>query len=119
MEVCRTKGITLRRILNKVTGILRCDSTFVNLMKTVMNFAVTFEKCYGEKFVATSTLDTVKDMIGSHFLKIMRSLSYYRYDRVAKKILKHESILALVESQHDDTAVSKRLGIIQWDDKWL
>lgn len=54
---------------NKVTRTLRRDFTFVESMEVILNFALALEKEYSEKFFATRIVDSVKNMIGSDFLK--------------------------------------------------
>lgn len=60
-------------------GVMRRVFTFLNLMKIILNFAVTFEDEYNERFIATRIVDTVKDMIGSDIWTGMSAQSYYQY----------------------------------------
>lgn len=91
------KGIELRQLANAVTGIVRSDSTFMDLIKTIFNVSILFQKDYHEKLVATRTLDILTDMMGSDFLTGMSAQFYYRYIQVAKRILKLHSILSLLK----------------------
>lgn len=34
----------LNKLRNEMTGIIVCDSKFLNLMKTILNFAIAFEE---------------------------------------------------------------------------
>lgn len=94
-----------------MTGVVRRGSMVVDLMKTFVNFAISFKKECSDSFVATRTVEIVKDMMGSGFLKGMRPQSYYRYSRVPKIILRQASVFALVESLNRDNAGSTSLGI--------
>lgn len=47
---------------------MRCDSMFVDLMRIVLNLAITSEKDYQKKFVAIYIMDVVKVMMCSDFL---------------------------------------------------
>lgn len=49
----------------------------------------------------------------------MSSQFYYRYIRVAKIIVRHESILAPGKSLNTDDVTSRRLGIFHLDDARL
>lgn len=57
----------MSKLLNKVTLTLRCDSTFVDLMKTIRKFFGALQKVYTERFVATRPVEIENDMIGSDF----------------------------------------------------
>lgn len=51
-----------------MTGIVVCDSNFVDFVKKVLNFSIAFEKVYNEKIIASRILDILKDMIRSELL---------------------------------------------------
>lgn len=51
-----------------MTDIVRRSSTFVDLMKTIFNFAIAFKKEYNEKCFAICVLDAVKEMMSSERL---------------------------------------------------
>lgn len=53
---------------NKVTGDVGHDTTFVDLMKTILHFSIAFEKVYNDMLFATRIVDVVKDMMSSDFL---------------------------------------------------
>lgn len=57
-------------------------------------------------------MDNVKDMIGSVFLTEMSAQSYCQYVRSAKKALRQEGVLFLVEILNGDDAGLKCLGIL-------
>lgn len=80
-----------------MSSVVNHESTFLNLVKTVLNFAIAFEKEYDEKFVATGVVDIAKDMIGSDILTRMCSQYYYRNIQIAKMFMRNESIPDLVK----------------------
>lgn len=65
MAISKAEESRLRRLANALTGILRFEITFLNLVKTVLNFTLAFEKEYDEKFIITRIADILKVMIGS------------------------------------------------------
>lgn len=64
--------IKLSRLANKLTGNFRRDSTFADVMKTILKFAISFEKEYNKRFVLSPTMDITKDMMYSDFPTGMR-----------------------------------------------
>lgn len=62
------EGIDLTSLTNKVTSIVCGKATFVDLLKTDLNFAVTFQKKYNMKFISTAFVDIVKHVMGSDLL---------------------------------------------------
>lgn len=104
VEISSAAWIKLSKLAEKVVETVRCDSMFVNLMKTFLNFCQRVRMQYNEKFVATHIVSTVKDIIGSSFQTEMRSQSYCRYIWVARMLLEHENVLALEKSRYADDA---------------
>lgn len=103
--------IELRKHANKVTGIMHRDFTFEDLMRPILNFSMSFEKAYNEKFVVARIVDTLKDMIDSDFPTEISDQFYYRYFQVAKVMYRHESVCAPVEKLKADVTWSRSLGI--------
>lgn len=54
-----------------MTGTIYRDCMFVNVMKTALNFTVTFEREYNVTFVATLIAYIVKHMIDSTLLTVV------------------------------------------------
>lgn len=71
MKIGGAKEARVSRPANGVTRILRFDSTFVYLIKTILNFPIALEKNSNEKFVATRIMYSLKDMMCSNFLRGM------------------------------------------------
>lgn len=115
MEISDDEGIMLRKYANELTGIVYRYSTFVDLIKTILNFSNPFEKKYNWNLFETHIVNSVKDMTGSHILTGMSAQFYYRYNRPAKIILSHVGIIALVESLNSYDAGSRRPGISHLD----
>lgn len=116
MALSEAEGINLRKLANKKTGIVRRDSTLVDLLKTILKFAVTFEKDYNKIFVATRIVDIVKGMIDSAFPTGTSVQSYYIYMRVAKITLRHVRVLPWVKTLNTDDPGSNSIGISYSDD---
>lgn len=68
MALSNSDGINLSMLAYKVTGILRPDSTFVDLIKMIVILAIALEKEYNERFLATLTVNIAKSVIGSALL---------------------------------------------------
>lgn len=59
-KIVTKEGKIKRKTLeNKVTGIVRHNPTFMDLIKSILNFAIAFEE-YKEKFAATRIVGTVE-----------------------------------------------------------
>lgn len=56
------------KLTDKVPEVVCHDSTFLDLVKNILDFVIAFEKEYRERLVATCTVDIVKDMKASAFL---------------------------------------------------
>lgn len=110
VSIRTVEGIKLGKFANKVTGIARCDSTFVDLTKKILTLAIAFGEEYNEKFVVTRVVHIVKDMMGTDVLAGMSDQFSYRYMRVVKMISRHESVSPLVKNLDCDDAGSKSLG---------
>lgn len=80
---------------------------------------VVFKKSYSRRLGATQTMDILKSTIGSDFMKGTRAQSYYQNSLVSKRLLKHEGVIALVESPSSDDTIWNSLGISQLDDVGL
>lgn len=77
VAISEAGGINLRKLSRKVTGIVCLYSTFGDLMMTVLNFSIAFQKKDNQKLVLIRIVDIVKDMMGSHFLTEMSARSYH------------------------------------------
>lgn len=60
VAVSEAKEIKLGKLLDKVTGIVRGDPTFVDIMRRILNMTVAFEKEQNKKFVATRIVDILQ-----------------------------------------------------------
>lgn len=60
VAISKATGSNMSKFVNKVTGIMRCDSTFVDLVKIIPNLPVQFEKEFYKKFAATLIADIGK-----------------------------------------------------------
>lgn len=92
--ISKAEEIKLSKVLNELTKIVHRYCMFVDFMKRNLNFAISFEKTYMEKFVASRTLNVKKDVMVSDLLTGMNSKPCYKYIYVAKVILKQDAIIS-------------------------
>lgn len=97
VPLSEAEGIRTRKPANNLAGVVHHDMTVVDLVKSILNFAIAFEKEFNKNFVTTGILDIVRDMMCSIILTEMRAQCYNRYIRIAKIQLENGIILALVE----------------------
>lgn len=90
---------------------MHLDFKFMDLLKTILNFAIEFVKEYNKKSVVTRIVYIMKDVVQSDFLTEKSPQAFYQYMQVARMLLGHGSVLALMESLTGNDAGSKRLGI--------
>lgn len=67
VPISDAEGTEQSRATNKVTRTVSHDSLPVNHIKTILNFAIAFEKGYNYNFAAVYVLNIVKDIICSSF----------------------------------------------------
>lgn len=61
--VANTEQFILSNIANKVTSIMHCNSLFVVVVKSVINFSAPFENELGVSFLAAQAIDMVEDTV--------------------------------------------------------
>lgn len=89
---------------------------FLNLMNTILNFAIALGKGSNEKFAITSNVDIVKNVICPDFQTEVGAQSNQQNIRIAEAMLKCERLSALVEALNGDDAWSNPLGILYLDE---
>lgn len=94
VKISEAEKIGLSKVANKLAGVVCGDSTYMDFMKTVLNFFVAFKKEYNKSFVAVHIVDVARDVMSSNFLTAIRAQYNYRYILVARKILRHGSVCA-------------------------
>lgn len=97
----------LSRLANKVSGTRRYNPTFLGLMDTILNFAITFYKDCSESFVATRIMDIAKDIMRSDLLTGVSAQIYRRKIHVSSIILKQNGSFALVKSLNGENSGRK------------
>lgn len=107
MPISEAERIKLTNLASELPGVVRRDSKFVGLVKTILNFALAFEEDENKKLGATRSVDILKDLIGPEFLKGMSSQSYYRHIWMASMILRYKGVLSLVRRLIADYAQQK------------
>lgn len=62
VAICKLakQGTKLNKLANEMIEIVRCDSSFVDIMKTIPDLPITVEKGYEEEFATTRILGIVK-----------------------------------------------------------
>lgn len=116
MAICKAEKNALRKTTNKVTEIVRHYTNFVDVMKTSMNFAISFEEEYNKKFVATANLDIMKELMRSDFLRARDAQLFHGYILFAKMLLSHEREFTPVEILTGDYELSTSLAISHLED---
>lgn len=66
--IAEAEALKLSSFANKVTSVVRCDFSFVAVVKTVINFSAAFEKGHSMLFLAASMVNSDEDMVSSDFL---------------------------------------------------
>lgn len=82
--IAHTEAIKLNNVSNKLTGLIWRDSSFVEVMKFVLNFIVAFQRGHGVSFIAVRMVDIVDDMLSSDIMTSNSRQKYYGYIRKAK-----------------------------------
>lgn len=76
MGLSEVEAIKLSKPANNVTGVVRRDSTFVDLMESILNLFIESDNEYEDKFLATSIVIIVKDKMGSDTSTGMKDQPY-------------------------------------------
>lgn len=71
--IVKTETLKVINIANKVTSILRRDSWFVVIVKSVINVCAAFGKEHGASFLAARMMHIIEDTGSSDFLSSNRS----------------------------------------------
>lgn len=66
--IAETNPHKVSNLSNMVSSIVRRESSFVTLEKSVINFSVACEKEHGMSFLSTWMVDNVEDMVSSDLL---------------------------------------------------
>lgn len=90
------------------------DSKFLDVLKTMLTFAKTFELEYGFPFIEAKTEDIGADLKGSNFLPRASLATCKRHIRVAKTMLRCPEALKFVQDDAPDV-----FGATHLDDKTL
>lgn len=68
VKVKQAEAIKLTKSCNTSSALVRCDSTFIDTMKVMMNYAVVFNLEHGVRFFYASKKDIVDDSLSSENL---------------------------------------------------
>lgn len=109
--VAKTEAFKLIKLTNKVTSIVRCDSSFIAVIKSVVNFREAFKKKHGISFLAAWIADIVNDMLWSDFLTGNCRQTYRRYIQATKLLLQRLIILNIIKDIDGEEAGTRSHGI--------
>lgn len=119
VAISKADRIKLDRLASKVTETVRHDFKFAHVSRAGQNFALSYEKEYDKKLFETGTVSTAKDMIGFAFLTAMSAQYYYWNMPVAKIMMRHKSVIDLVENLNSNYDGSRVLSISNLSDTWM
>lgn len=83
----------------------------MDLMKTILKYAVRFRKIYRKRFAATEIASIVKDMMGSDCLSTLKGPPSHQYSPASTILLEPRNVPALMKSLTCYDAGSKSLSI--------
>lgn len=81
----------------------------------MLNFSMDNDKEHKEKFVATLVVVILKVMMGFACLTEVSGQFYYRYIQAFKMMVRHKTVLALIETMNGDNYGPERLNISNSD----
>lgn len=116
VKISDAEVIELSKLVNKRTGIVRRDYPFVDVVKSIVNGSVARGKEYNESFVAICIVAVVNEMMGYDRLIIIDTTFYQRNIRVFKKMMRYETVFALLEVLTPENDGPKCLGIFSLND---
>lgn len=117
--IAKTEALKQSNLLNTVTSIVRRDSSFVAVVKSIMNFSATFKNEQSRSFLTARIVDIVEDRVSSDFLTCNRPQIYQRQIRTAKFLLQRLNIYNIIEDIYEKETGSKTLDISLHDDETL
>lgn len=104
VTINETEEIKLSKPSNKVTDIVRSDSTFLFGMKTLLELVTVFKKEYIYKFLLAHIVVFEKEMMDNDFMTEMSAQSSYRYIWVAEMMVRYENVHSPVKGLNADDA---------------
>lgn len=77
IAISKAEWIQMRKVSNKLIGIMRLSSLFTEVIKTILNHTTAYERENTKTFTATQVLHIVSDMMGSDFSKGIIDQSFF------------------------------------------
>lgn len=111
--------ITLSKIGNNLTAIIRREKSFTNRIQNIVNHAQVIEGDYEMSFVDACVLSIVDDMMLPKSLAANSKSTYARFIRFTRVMIKKEGALPILTSFSKDAPLVKTLGITNLDDPGL
>lgn len=106
-----TEPLNLSDLTNKMASIVRRDSSFVAVGKSVIKFSVSFEKEHNVSFLNARMVDIVEETFLSDFLTSKDPQIYQRYIRVGKFLCQRPMNFNTIEYIEGKETGSRMLGI--------
>lgn len=85
-------------------------------MQSLLKYARALVENNGVRFIAVCILEIFEDMTSSNFLSANSTVTYVRYVRVGKKMMKNFSVLPLLGKLGMDASMAKTIRIFHFDD---
>lgn len=117
--IAKSEELKLKSPGNKVPSIVRRNSSFVGIAKSVLNFSPAFDKEHGMSFLAARIVDIVDDM---HLFDHLTDDSPHTYQviiQVAKFLFQRPNIRNIIEEIDEEETGSRTLGVSRLNDKIL
>lgn len=116
MLVSSAQTVKPSKITNVSTGIVRGGTYFTDTIRSFFNYTRTFQEHYVVSFGDALVLEKAYGIMSSRFLYASHKVTYERYMRVAKMIMRSAHVLPLPVSSAMDALVVKTLSITHLDD---
>lgn len=114
--IAEVEALKLSNLANKGTSIVRCNSSFVAIVKLVIIFSASFEKAHCGSFLAAQMNNIVEDMFSFNFLSGNSIQTYQHHIRVAKSFLQRSNIVNIIENIGAEETGSRTLSISHLND---
>lgn len=117
--VAETEALKLSSLANKVTSVVRSDSSSVAIVKFATDFTATFEKEHAVFFLDALIVHIVEDMVSYNFLTGNSRLTYQRSVQIAMCFLQRPNILHIIVDIYGKGTGCRTFGISHLDDGTL
>lgn len=101
------------RLLNNVTGHPFACSEFLDVLKAVLAYAITFEESYSIYVDDARIIDIYEDLDSANFLPSSSRTTYTRYIRSARLCGRCEDLLPLVGRPNTSPALTTNMSTVK------